>query len=71
MANGMPWVNILFVSYEKYIENYHKNMILNMCMLFDLAVLKEIIEVCRDISVGGFIATLLSIENLKNNQNVH
>lgn len=23
MANGMPSVNILFVSYEKYNENYH------------------------------------------------
>lgn len=61
----------MFVSYEKYIENYHKNIILKMCMLFDLAVLKEIIEVRRDTSVGGFIAILLSVENLKNNQNVH
>lgn len=34
-----------------------------MHMLFDLAIMKEIIEVCRDISIGGFIAILLSIDN--------
>lgn len=32
-----------------------------MHMLFDLAILKEITGVCRDIS--GFIVTLYSIEN--------
>ena len=34
-------------------------------MLLDLAIPKEIIEMCRDICIGGFIAALLSIENKK------
>ena len=32
-------------------------------VLLDLAIPKEIIEVCRDICIGGFIAALFSTEN--------
>ena len=34
-------------------------------MLLDLAIPKEIIEVCRDTCIGVFIAALLSIEKKK------
>lgn len=66
MTNGMH-KSIFYLSCEKYIENYCKSMIVKMCILFDLAILKEIIEVCKDISIVGFITALLSTENyLKN-----
>ena len=32
-------------------------------VLLDLAIPEELIEVCRDICIGGFIAALLSVEN--------
>lgn len=34
-------------------------------MLFAVPAPKEIIEVCRDIAIGGFIPAILQIENNK------
>lgn len=59
MTDGMH-KSIFCLSCENYIEKYCKNIIGKICILFDLAILKEIIEVYKDISIVGFIAALFN-----------